>query len=183
MEHREREWLSWLKTIIVVVAVMLVIRIYLFTPVVVDGASMLPTFENRDRIIVAKQTEINHFDVIVFAIDEDTNYIKRVIGLPGDHIAYKNDQLFINDIAYEEPYLEVLKHDIPIDTYLTENFTLQKYTGFEVIPDGYVFVLGDNRKKSTDSRDPTLGLIPMNSVLGEVKAVFYPFRNATFFSK
>lgn len=177
MEQKGREWISWFKTIVIVAVCMVFIRIFIFTPVVVDGASMLPTIEDGDRIIVTKQSKIEHFDLIVFAIDDETNYIKRVIGLPGDHIAYENDKLYINGTPYDEPYLEQFKDDIPIDTYLTENFTLEKYTSFDVIPEGYLFVLGDNRKKSTDSRDPMLGLVPIESVLGEVKAVFYPFDN------
>lgn len=177
MSERSKEWFSLFKMIVFVSVFVLAVRIFLLTPVVVDGASMLPTFEDGDRVIVNKQSEIQRFDIIVFAVDAQTNYIKRVIGLPGDHIAYKKDVLYINGQPYEESYLQQFKEDIPLDTLLTENFTLEKYTGFTQIPEGYLFVLGDNRKKSTDSRDPSLGVVPLDAVLGEVKAVFYPFQN------
>ncbi|MER2000507.1 MAG: signal peptidase I [Lysinibacillus sp.] len=180
MAERENEWFSLFKMVIFVSVFVLAVRIFLLTPVVVDGASMLPTFEDGDRVVVNKQAKIHRFDIIVFAVDDQTNYIKRVIGLPGDHIAYKKDILYINGQPYEEPYLQQFKENIPLDTLLTENFTLEKYTGYTTIPEGYLFVLGDNRKKSTDSRDPILGLVSVDSVLGEVKAIFYPFQNSKF---
>ena len=175
MNESKSEWLGVVKTICVTVVVILIVRIFFFTPVVVEGASMQPTFHSGDRIIVSKQSSIERLDVIVFKANEHENYIKRVIGLPGEHVAYMNDYLLINGEVVEEPYLDDYKLHIPLDTTLTENFTLETYTGYTVIPEGYVFVLGDNRKKSTDSRDPSLGLVAFDSILGEVEMIVFPF--------
>ncbi len=77
---------------------------------------MMPTLENGDRMIVNKIGymigEPNRFDIVVFHAPEGKDYIKRVIGLPGDHIEYKNDQLYINGEPIEEPYLDEYKAQI-----------------------------------------------------------------------
>ena len=177
MKKQKSEMLSWLKTIAFTTVLVFAVRIFLFTPIDVEGASMMPTFEDGDRVLVNKQTNIDRFDVVVFKVSDDVNYIKRVIGLPGDHIAYRDDTLYINDIAFNETYLDVYKRKIPLGLKMTENFTLEKYTGFDKIPEGYLFVLGDNRRKSRDSRDPGVGLIEIDSVLGEVDMVFLPLSN------
>ena len=74
-----------------------IIRFFLFTPIVVDGESMMPTLENGDRMVVNKigymVGEPDRFDIVVFHAPEQKDYIKRVIGLPGDHVEFKNDQL------------------------------------------------------------------------------------------
>ena len=91
------------------------LRQFVFTPVVVRGHSMDPTLADGERVITLKNTEINRFDIITFpAPDEpDKNYIKRVIGLPGDTIAYKDDTLYINGKEVDEPYLDEFKKAAP----------------------------------------------------------------------
>lgn len=128
---------------------------------------MQPTFENKDRIIVSKVSKIDHFDTIVFhsPISKD-DYIKRVIGLPGDTIEMKNDVLYINGKAYEEQYLNENKGKILSGITLTEDFKV-------TVPEGTLFVLGDNRQVSMDSR--IIGSISDEAVIGEVKFRFYPF--------
>ena len=103
------------------------------------------------------------------------HYIKRVIGLPGDHIAYENDTLYINDEALEEPYLDLYKEQLLDNGTLTQDFTLQSLTDYSTIPEGYLFVLGDNRRNSVDSRYASVGLVPMEKVLGKANIRFYPF--------
>lgn len=180
----KNEFIEWIKAIGIAFLFVWGIRFFLLTPIVVDGASMMPTFENGDKVVVNKLgprlTKYNRFDVIVFEAKEDTNYIKRIIGVPGDHIAYENDELFINNERYDEPYLEEYKKALKDNGTLTEDFTLDDYLGEVVVPDGYFFVLGDNRRHSTDSRDPSVGFVPMEKILGTAKIVFYPFDNLKF---
>lgn len=168
-EERKKELVSWIKSIAIALILALLIREFIFTPVIVSGQSMEPTFHNNDRVVITKIHTIDHFDMIVFkAIHSDTNLIKRVIGLPGDVIVMQDDQLYINGDAYDEPYVEANKEAV---------FEGQKLTGdFEVeVPKGFLYVLGDNRRNSTDSR--VLGFIEEKMVIGEVKFRFYPLKD------
>ncbi len=175
------ELFDWLKSIVVAVVFVFAMRMFIFSPMLVDGASMMPTYEDGDRVIVNKIgkqfSDIERFDIIVFEAPIGDDYIKRVIGLPGDHIAYEDDILYINGEAIEEPYLDEYKEQLPDNGLLTYNFTLESLTDYKKIPEGYLFVLGDNRRKSSDSRDPKVGLVPMEKVLGKANIRFYPFDN------
>lgn len=175
-ESTKREIYSWGKSIILALIITFICRHFLFSPSTVLGASMEPTFHDQDRLVVSKTSEIQRFDVIVFdAPDiEGKHYIKRVIGLPGDRVEMKDDTLYINGEAFEEPYLIENKENNPFNK-LTEDFSLQEKTGESVVPDNMLFVLGDNRLKSMDSR--IFGLIPYDSILGEVKFRFYPLQD------
>lgn len=137
----------------------------------VSGVSMKPTLHNGDKVIVNKLDKVNRFDVVIFKKDETDNLVKRVIGMPGDHIQYDEDVLYINGEPYDEPYLQAAKEQVMSGT-LTEDFTLQDYTGYEVIPENYYFVLGDNRRNSVDSR--IIGLISKDKVIGTTKWVILP---------
>jgi signal peptidase I len=182
-KSKKNELFDWLKSIAVAVIFVIAMRMFIFSPMLVDGASMMPTYEDGDRVIVNKIGKqfsgIERFDVIVFEAPVGNDYIKRVIGLPGDHIAYEDDILYINGEAIEEPYLDEYKEQQHLldNGLLTYDFTLESLTDFEVIPEGYLFVLGDNRRKSSDSRDPKVGLVPMEKVLGKANIRFYPFDN------
>ena len=151
------------------------------SPAVVSGASMMPTYEDGDvvllNIIGKKISGIERFDVILFEAPNGDTYIKRVIGLPGDHIAYENDTLYINDEVNEEAYLDVYKKQLLDNSPLTEDFILQSGTDYSTIPEGYLFVLGDNRRNSFDSRYASVGLVPMEKVFGKTNIRFYPLDN------
>lgn len=175
----KNEFMSWLVAILFGIVISFICREFLFSPIVVKGASMVPTYENKDVIIVSKISEINRFDHIVFKSPvEDEYYIKRVIGLPGDTVEMKEDILIVNGVEYEEPYVN-RETDNPFQRRVTENFTLEDYTGEKTVPEGYLFVLGDNRLTSFDSRH--YGLISIDAVLGESKMRIYPFNHFTFY--
>lgn len=171
VKKEKNEIWEWAKALLIAFAAVWLIRYFLFTPIVVDGESMMPTLENGDRMIVNKIGEPNRNDIVVFHAPEKKDYIKRVIGLPGDHVAYKNDQLYINGEPQEEPYLDSNKSQVNGGT-LTEDFTLEERTGKKVIPEGYLFVMGDNRRNSTDSR--IIGLVPLEEVIGKTNIIFWP---------
>ena len=149
---------------------------FLFTPVIVKGDSMDSTLVNGQQIITISHTKINRFDIITFLApdEEDTNYIKRVIGLPGDEIEYKNDILYVNKKAYSEPYLEENKNKYAASLPLTPDFTLTELYGVDKVPEGKYFVLGDNRPISKDSRYSDIGLIDEDSILGDARFGIFP---------
>lgn len=182
-KNEKNELWEWGKAIFVAFAVAGIIRFFLFAPIVVDGESMMPTLENGERMIVNKIGSIvgepERYDIVVFHATEDKDYIKRVIGLPGDHIAYENDQLYINGEAHQEPFLSDVKKQQSVDSIIfTKDFTLEELLEIEVIPEGYVFVLGDNRKNSTDSR--IIGLVPIGEITGSINYVFWPLNEMGF---
>jgi signal peptidase I len=167
---------EWLKAIFIALLLAFFIRYFLFAPIVVDGQSMMPTLQNDNRLIVNKIgytiSKPDRFDIVVFHATSEKDYIKRVIGLPGDTIAYENDLLYINGEPIEEPYLEEFKENA-ISLPFTGDFTLKDYTGFDVVPEGHLFVLGDNRQHSKDSRH--IGFISFDQVVGTANVVFWPF--------
>ncbi|MEK5232234.1 signal peptidase I [Lysinibacillus sp. FSL K6-0232] len=169
----KKELLSYIKIIVITAIVVLGCKQFLFTPIKVQGASMYPTYHDKDIIIVSKTSKIERFDQIVFqSPTEDELYIKRVIGLPGDKVEMKDDVLYVNGKAYTEDYVN-RQTDDPSQLRITENFTLEQLVDQQEVPKGMYFVLGDNRLKSFDSRH--YGLISEDAVLGESKLIVYPF--------
>ncbi|UOQ43072.1 signal peptidase I [Halobacillus salinarum] len=172
-----KQLLDWLKAFAIAAILAIVVRVFLFAPVVVEGPSMLNTLHNGDHLIVSK---INYtlgspdrFDVVVFHATETKDYIKRVIGLPGDHIEYKNDQLYVNGKKVDETFLNERISKLPDGEKLTEDFSIEQIPGgYETVPKGKVLVLGDNRNNSTDSR--MLGMIPEDKIVGQAVLLYWP---------
>lgn len=175
---KKNEIWEWAKAILIAFSIAAIIRFFLFTPIVVDGESMMPTLHHGDRMVVNKiGYELgtpDRFEIVVFHAPEQKNYIKRIVGLPGDHVAYKNDQLYINGNAVSEPHLKEFKEQISEGT-LTEDFTLEELTQLTEIPEGYYFVMGDNRRYSKDSRH--IGLVSEEDIIGTTSLVFWPFQD------
>lgn len=148
-------------------------RTFFFSSYIVDGESMMPTLENGNLLIINKIVDeiddLQRFDVIVFHATDEDDYVKRIIGLPGDKIEYNDDVLYINNKAIEEPYLDKYKRKGEL---LTRDFALQSLTGNEVVPKNHIFVLGDNRKESFDSR--YFGFVPIENVVGKVNLRYWP---------
>lgn len=174
----KNELWEWIKALVIAIVLATVIRTFLFAPIVVDGESMMPTLKDQDRMIVNKFSykigEPERFDIVVFHAPEGKDYIKRVIGLPGDHIEYKNDTLYVNGQAYKEDYLDEYKAQL-IDGPLTEPFTIEEKTGQKTVPEGHLFVMGDNRRFSKDSRH--IGTVPMEKVLGKTNILYWPIKD------
>ncbi|MEC1525448.1 signal peptidase I [Neobacillus niacini] len=174
MTKKKNETFEWIKSITGALVIVLIIRSFFFTPIVVDGESMNPTLQDKDRMVVTKIGEPKRFDIVVFHAPDGRDYIKRVVGLPGDKVEYKNDVLYINGKAYSEPYLEKYKHSLNGGT-LTDSFTLKETAvGSDIVPKDSFFVMGDNRRHSTDSRH--IGAIPKEKVIGTTNVVFFPIK-------
>lgn len=171
-KKEKNELWEWIKALLIAFAIAAFIRYFLFTPIVVDGDSMMPTLENGDRMIVNKIGSPERFDIVVFHAPEGKDYIKRVIGVPGDHVEYKDDQLYINGEPIDEPYLDEKKAEIQ-DGDLTWDFKLQELDpALEEIPEGHYFVMGDNRRFSKDSRH--IGIINEKDLIGKTNIIFWP---------
>lgn len=154
---------------VLLIAVILFVITYLFSLQQVIGPSMDPNLQDNDILILNKlkykYSDIKRGDVVALRF-KDTNYlVKRVIGLPGDAIEFKNNKLYINGSVYDEIYLK--------DDVITEDFSLEDI-GYRVIPEDYYFVLGDNREKSSDSRNPDLGLVSKDDILGKTILKIWP---------
>ncbi|SIS37709.1 signal peptidase I [Salimicrobium flavidum] len=173
----KRQIIDWIKALAIAAVLAIIVRLFLFAPVVVEGPSMLPSLHNNDHLIVSK---INYtlgsphrFDIVVFHATERRDYIKRVIGLPGEHVAVEDDQLFIDGEKVEEPFIEETVNSLPEGETYTRDFTLQQLEDeHEKIPEDSVLVLGDNRRNSTDSR--AFGVVPLERVVGEAVFSYWP---------
>ncbi len=163
--------------------ILFLLRQFVFTPVVVKGHSMDPTLADGERVIALKNTEIKRYDIVTFPAPDEPkkSYIKRVIGLPGDSIEYKDDALYINGKETKEPYLDEFKSELTDGMPFTFDFTLKEVTGKDKVPAGEYFVMGDNRRNSKDGR--MIGFINEKDISGDVKFVLWPFNRFGTLSK
>lgn len=176
MSKPKSELFDWIKALLIAFILAFIVRTYLFSPIVVDGPSMLPTLHNQDKMIVNKFTyrinEPKRFDIVVFHATSQKDFIKRVIGLPGEHVKMEDGILYIDGQEVSEPFFEA--NEINHEYFITRDFDLKDIPGgYEEIPEGYVFVLGDNRNNSTDSR--TIGLISTDEIVGKANLIFWPY--------
>ncbi len=169
--------------IVCIVLVSLYASVFMITPI--TGQSMEPTIVNDEKVLVSYNDNMDHFDVVIFGISNKTNYapsflgnkktyyIKRIIGIPGDTITWVNKELFINNEKVSETYFT--------EDYLSSISDYENFNGtfvyFEnnvkketmIIPDGYYFVMGDNRKKGCSIDSRALGLIHESNIIGVAK--------------
>lgn len=147
---------------VVIILAVIFIRTFIVTPVQVDGESMYPTLLNNQILLLKKYDKTyDRFDIVVFNYN-NSKLVKRIIGLPGETISYKDNQLYINNRQIENINLEAYTYDFELEEL-----------GFKTIPEGYYFVLGDNRINSLDSR--SIGLISEESILGTTNFSIFPF--------
>lgn len=215
-ENKKDGWGETIKTIIYAVLIAVVIRSFLFEPFRIPSGSMYPTLEVGDYLFVSKYTYgysrysfpggIIPFkgriwddmpkrgDIVVFKfpVDNKTDFIKRVIGLPGDTIEVKRGRLYINDkmvereevggytvdefvirpenyTEYTETLPEGFKHNIlEVSDYEPQVDNTTKVT----VPEGHIFVMGDNRDRSDDSR-VSVGFVPVENLVGKARFLFF----------
>jgi len=155
-----------------VIAVLIVV--FVVQPVRVEGQSMMPRLHDQDRIFVNKfiyplrewigeKDPIKRGDIVVllFPDDPSKSYIKRVVGLPGEEINVENGKLYVNGVQIDEPYLD------------TEYLSADTMPGSVHVRDHHYFVMGDNRRNSSDSR--YWGQVPEKYIYGQAIFRYYPF--------
>lgn len=161
---RWKEVWDWIRSILIAIVLALLIRMFLFEVFVVEGRSMYPTLVETERVMVNKLVyridAPSLGDIVVFEYEPGRDFIKRVIGLEGDKIEINEGRLYINNVLIDEPYL-------------IENMELHDYGPVEV-PPGYLFLMGDYRQNSMDSRDPRVGFISEDDIKGRAFFIFWP---------
>jgi signal peptidase I len=198
---REPVVVEYARSFFPVILIVLLIRSFLFEPFRIPSDSMMPTLLDGDFIFVNKYAyglrlpvintkvvaidEPHRGDVIVFRLPSDpsTNYIKRLIGLPGDHIVVRDDQLFVNGarmpvrldgiyqghrhtgarIGFEQ--LGPVEHQVLFMDRYTRDYD-------QIVPAGHYFFMGDNRDNSRDSRFPEVGFVPERNLVGKAVRIW-----------
>ena len=163
---------SWIWSFIVAFIIVGGVYFFLGRPFTVSGASMYPTLHNGDRMVLSKVGDIHRFDVVILkAPDENVEYIKRVIGMPGDTVEMKSGVLYINGKKVDQPFINT--EALAKQTVFIDDFTLESLTGESKVPEGKYFVLGDNRGVSKDSR--MIGFIDRSAIEGKAVFTIWPF--------
>lgn len=169
MKNMNSELLEWGKAILFAVVLGLLIT-QIIRPTLVSGDSMLPTLDDGDYLIIYRLAyaldDPEPGDVVVFHTDLTTtdgikkDLIKRVIAVPGDRIIIEGGEVYVNGDLLDEDYIYEDQTRGTVDM---------------LIPEGYIFVMGDNRGVSLDSRNPSVGLVPVEEILGKVVLRLFPF--------
>ena len=165
-----RATLYWFRDLSLSVLIAIVVILFLYQPVKVEGTSMTPSLQDDERIFINKFvyrfgiSDVGRGDTVVFLYPYDVSksYIKRVIAIPGDTVEIKDGTVFVNDKQIPEPY---------VAAYNRDQMTRPKET---VPPDDY-FVLGDHRSSSNDSR--SWGYVPRQYIYGKAVFVYWPLEN------
>lgn len=184
-----KEWLP----VVIIIALIFLARMFVFSPVKVEGHSMDPTLHDKQRLVTSKISNLDLQDIITTKEPDNQNMyvVKRIIGLPGDHVQMKNNVLTINGKEYAEPYLDEFKEKFKKDKLNEEysyNTAFQEQAAnadsftndFEVtVPKNQYFVLGDNRLISKDSR--IFGFVDKSLIQGKVVVRFWPLNEIKLF--
>ncbi|WP_265460368.1 signal peptidase I [Enterococcus sp. HY326] len=150
----------------------LILFFFLFKIVVINGYSMMPTLRDQDTVLIRKTDYVKRFNLIYFQ-QGNTQQVRRVVGLPGERIDYKEDTLFVNGESVEEKFLVDDINDAQRNGgQYTPNFTLLDITNQQTIPDDCYLVLADNRSYGSDSRQ--YGLVTRNQIIGVLQTLLLP---------
>ncbi len=156
---------SWVRDLAVAVGLAIVIIVFLYQPVKVEGTSMAPLLSDQERIFINKYLyryeSIQRGDVVVFwyPLDPSKSFIKRVIGMPGETVELRQGRVFVNNRSLEESY---------VPPQFAESVTY----GPTLVPAEHYFVLGDHRASSNDSR--VFGPVPARSIYGKAVFAYWP---------
>ncbi|WP_238786628.1 signal peptidase I [Vagococcus coleopterorum] len=162
------------KMVVLAALIVFIIRGFIFIPMTVKGNSMENSLHPDDQIVYEKISKINRFDTVIFKGDDQQIYIKRVIGMPGERLAFRDNQLYINNELMVETFWP--NQELSDDSKRhTANFdTAETLDGGKVPKDAY-FVMGDNRLLSQDSR--SIGTINEKNIIGKARFVYYPLKH------
>ena len=159
--------IAWLRDLALSVVFAIILIVFLYQPVKVEGTSMMPALADQERIFINKFTyklgsnNISRGDLVVFLfpLDPSKSYIKRVVGLPGDKVEIFEGKVYVNKVALDEPYVP--------DEY-RDRLSMSELT----VPLDNYFVLGDHRSSSNDSR--AWRFVPRSMIYGKAVFVYWP---------
>ena len=218
-----KEIVEIVKTVLYALAIALVLRILLFQPFTIPSASMEPNLYEGDYIVVSKfsygysrhsipfspplfngrvlERKAKRGDIVVFKLplDNRTDYVKRVIGLPGDRVQMRDGLLYVNDALVERQELSPVKSELPGGlvrdvtrfeerlesgkSFVTQDDRLDSEldnTEVFIVPEGHYFVMGDNRDNSSDSRVPPansgVGYVPAENLVGKAQIILLSWK-------
>ena len=163
-----KELYDWIQSLILALSVCVILFIFFVRIIDVNGASMNPTLYNGDKMLVSDLFyKPQRGDVVVFMTDSyDPNkaLVKRVIAVEGEeiNIDFENGIVYVDNVPIEERYINEL------------TYTKLDFIGPKTVPEGCVFVMGDNRNASTDSRKKEIGMVDERMILGKVYCVLFP---------
>lgn len=157
----------WARDLVLAVVIALVVILFLYQPVKVEGTSMMPSLTDQERIFINKFVyrfgieDVQRGDTVVFWFEDDASksYIKRVVGLPSDRVEIKSGVVYVNRQPLDEPYVP-------------EEYRDHGSYGPVVVEQGRYFVLGDHRSSSNDSR--SWGTVARASIYGKAVFVYWP---------
>ena len=177
--------MEWIATLVGALLLVLLLKAFVGSPVVVDGNSMYPTLHNGEIMIMSKlhygtsyffnqpivlggeperiEAEVSgnilkNVKSVIVPNTGGTNFVKRVVGLPGDTVQISGGYLYVNGVKYTEKFLSA---------------RMYSDYGPYIVPEGHYFLMGDNRNNSNDSRSSHVGAVPRNMILGKVEAVLW----------
>lgn len=157
---------DWVVSILIAVVLAFFIRYFIVELYLVEGPSMRPTLVSQERLVVNKfiyrfkTPERGEILVFRYPKDPSRDFIKRVIAVPGDTIEIKEGRVFVNQQLLNETYiLNKTRGSYPLST----------------VPENHIFVMGDNRNNSEDSRFADVGFVPFDLIKGKAVMVFWPF--------
>lgn len=171
MKINKQELKEWLITILTAVVLVIILRTFVLDSRVVPTPSMVPTIQPWDRLFVEKITHrfkgLERGEVIVFAPPEQSylkdDLIKRLIALPGDLVEIKEGEVYVNGEVLTEPYIaETVQYEFPL----------------QEVPEGKLFVLGDNRNRSYDSHE--WGYLDLDNVKGKALLTYWPLKRIKY---
>ena len=166
-----REAYDWIQSLISALLICVLVFVFVMRIMDVKGSSMVPTLKNGDKVLVSDLFyEPARGDIVVFkkdSYDSGKALVKRVVAVAGDvvNIDFEKGIVYVNGEALEEDYIDVL------------TTTKIDFIGPQTVPDNCLFVMGDNRNASTDSRDKRIGMVDKRLVIGKVLLVVYPFNS------
>ena len=162
----------WLQALVMALVGLILVFTFVGRIIGVDGESMMPTLHNKDMLLLQSiGYEPNQGDVVVLSKNtfrDGAPIVKRIIAVGGQtvDIDYDTNTVYVDGVALDEPYILEPMRELP-----------EEYAAHVEVPEGCVFVMGDNRNISDDSRDEALGAVEEGYVLGKVELVLFPFQN------
>jgi len=171
-------FLDIIETIVIALAIFVIVYLFLFQPHQVDGNSMFPNFHDGDYLLTDKisyhLSDPKRDDVVIFTAprNEDYDYIKRIIALPGEMVKLEEEKILINNNPLKQPYL---------NEKITFGGNFLKIGEEIIVPEDNYFVLGDNRNHSSDSRD--WGFVPKDNIIGKAWLKYWPLNDMGLITK